>query len=247
MTNLSPVTNGSLNAVSCKGSGSTAVCVAVGGYILNSDQKPLLLQTVNGGSTWTNNSPSTGVAVTGVLNSVTCSGQSTTTQNNTVCLAIGNVRSSTNVPMFLYNTNIGFSSQTSWSTNTISGTVFNALSAVCTGNSSSAICTAVGVTSSTYDPSNPSVYSRSFKKLTYTIANGWSTSNVTTSTPGALLSVSCPATTGNACLAAGYGVNGSNMIPNNYVSLDGGGTWTFVPSGNFSPTGAFYGTASGIN
>jgi hypothetical protein len=88
-------TTGVLRSVSCSGSGATAVCVAVG--FKNPGEAPLIIQSTDGGVTWSEPTAAAGLTTSGEFSSVSCRGEGVTA----ICVAGGEDYSGTQPPMYV--------------------------------------------------------------------------------------------------------------------------------------------------
>lgn len=128
-----------LVSASCTGSGSTAICAAVGSA--NQTGDPLLAVSRDGANTWT---MVTVPFINGFLTSVSCSG----TGSTAVCAAVGTVSALFGVPL-VFVTQDG---AVSWSSKTVTGIVGGGVlrGVSCTGNGASAVCAAAGIDFTTF-------------------------------------------------------------------------------------------------
>ncbi|MCR9191908.1 MAG: hypothetical protein NXI01_04540 [Gammaproteobacteria bacterium] len=99
---IEAITNGMLYTVHCTGSGTDTICISGGANYVT--EKPVLVQTINGGTTWSVVSISG--APLGFFNTVSCTGQGPTA----VCNAVGEDDTaglSSPVPLIAQSTNGG--------------------------------------------------------------------------------------------------------------------------------------------
>lgn len=133
-----------LQSTSCTGSGSTAQCVAVGFDRSTGQFSPKLVQSLDGGITWSYVSVPN-IAASGTLNKVSCSGSGF----DAVCVAVGQDYNN-NTQILIKSSNGG----ASWTVvqvpnlNTTGG--FYGVN--CTGNGINAICIAAGKNNLTNAP-----------------------------------------------------------------------------------------------
>lgn len=207
--------SGDFGHAACGGSGSTAVCIAVG--ISYDTGAPLLAQTTDGGASWSVVTSIPGFPSSGSLSSVSCSDDAA--GPSTLCIAGGQVfgsKGNPSPPLLLQTTNGGGS----WSVISIPGTPDDGSlnDTSCTGKGSTALCVAVGQDN---DASTPLVVESQNGGATWKVANvagsstGWSLSGVDCNDDSLVF-----------CVAAGADstTNAGLVIQ----TLDGGNTWNPV-------------------
>ena len=199
------ISSGSFNSTSCTGTGSTAVCTAVGTPLFES---PLLSVSTNAGESWF--IVDTG-SENGVFESTSCTGRG----ESAICTAVGQLypNDTTSQPL-LYVSRDGGSTWNSASAGITDDGNFQSTS--CTGKDISAICTAVGNDNTT---GLPWIYFSTDEART------WNAASIGITDPGYFNSVSCTGEGFNAiCTATGYDYStGISLL---YVSHDGGNTWS---------------------
>lgn len=224
---LKPVTNlpvsGALTGASCTGTGSTAICIAVGVSRIGS-QPPLLAASTDGAVTWGTKVIS-GLPATGYFNSASCTGSS-----NAICIAAGQDLTGSSPPLLAVSTD----DSATWAVTSIPGLpasgYFNRAS--CVGSGLSAICIAVGFNSTGTQP-----------PLLVISTNGGMTWSVPTISGlpanGEFYSASCTYNGSNTvCFAVGQDyTSGQPLVA---VSPDDGMTWSINTS--FTP-GTFNGAS----
>lgn len=128
-------TKGVFNAISCTGTGSTAICTAAG-QNFNGSQPPILAVSTDGGNTWTTKSV-TGLPTAGFFNSASCTG----TGSTAICIAAGRDLS-TAAPFLAVSTDGG----NTWAAKSVTGLPASGsfYGASCTGTGPTAICAAAG-------------------------------------------------------------------------------------------------------
>lgn len=128
---------GQLNAASCTGSGSTAICIGAGEGSANISGPLLLVQSVDGGANWAVQEIM-GSLPNAIFNGASCTGSG----SDAVCVAVGMNRANGN-PIAAVGTNGG----SSWTMATVPspvGTPAPYTTVSCTGSGTSAICVAAG-------------------------------------------------------------------------------------------------------
>jgi hypothetical protein len=208
------------NGVSCLGSGSKAMCVAVGGSNrFPNIWTPLLVQSTDSGKTWVTKSFDTLPNTSNVLNSVSCSGEDA----KSVCVAVGNEINNINdaQSLIIQSNNNG----ATWEIKPIVlPQSYNDLTATsCTDGQSIPICTAVGsINYSGFDPS----------ALLAQISDGssWDVKSITDlpSAPigSTFYGTSCTGSGSTAiCIAVGSSLLNGKYKPLLAKSLDGGMSW----------------------
>ncbi len=207
--------SGDFGHAACGGSGTTAICVAVG---INYDTgAPLIAQTTNGGASWNVVNSIAGMPDSGSFSSVSCSDDEA--GPSTICIASGQVSGSKgnpSPPLLIQTTNGGGS----WSVISIPGIATNGSlnDTSCTGAGSTALCVAAGQDN---DASIPILVESqnggsTWRKVNIAgVSTGWS-----------LSSVDCNDDSTVFCIAAGADstTNSALLIQ----SLDGGNTWNPV-------------------
>jgi hypothetical protein len=200
---------GAFNASSCTGSGSTAICAAVGiGYTTDIPFIPLLSVSTNGGIDWTvpiiPNLPREGRFL-----ATSCTGSGSTA----VCTAAGSVESA-RYPLLAVSANGG----KNWEIKSIAGPYGYFQTTSCTGSGSTAIFIAAGNSASDLNP------------MLAVSTNGGETW-VMQAIPGlpakslSFLASSCTGSgTSAICIAAGMAID--NPTPLLVVSTDGGRNWS---------------------
>ena len=213
VTDISNIPTGKFNAASCTGSGSKAICIAVGD---NGNYNSFLAQSTNGGASWAT------VNVANIrptnLSSASCTGSGA----EAICTAVGFSQDSNAV---LIQSNDG---GLNWSQVDISTSLgyFNGVS--CTGSGATAICTAVGA----IYPINP--------LLTQSTDGGknWSVVTLPGMLAGFLYASSCTGT-GSEAICTAVGGNFGDGYPLLAQTTNGGADWSVVSILNI-PKGIFY-------
>ena len=211
---------GMFNGSSCTGSGSTAICIAVGQNTASSPNSPLLVITTDGGSTWSTQSITSS---SGSFTGASCTGSGSTA----ICVAVGTIGVN---PLLAVSTDGG----STWSIPTITGLPSGNFDGVsCQGTGSTAVCAAAGGNSTTGLP---------LLVQSTDGGNTWAIQTVSGATvAGGFNDISCTgvgATT--KCAAVGSATSGAPYLA---VTTNGGAAWatTTVPSyttGNLFGTGA---------
>ena len=210
-------TNGVLWGVGCTGSGSSAVCTAVGeDYAGN--MPPLLITTRNGGFSWTT-PVITDMPRSGYFNSASCTGSGSTA----ICIAAGQDYDLAGPPL-LYVSRDGAQTWTKLTSSDLpaDGVFWNSS---CTGSGDKAVCTAVGEDDTGSNP--PLIFSSRDGGQTW-VRQRPSTMTVN----GALWSVSCAGNGSDAVCAAGGQDQTGNQPPLLLVTKNGARSWL-----NVAPTG----------
>jgi hypothetical protein len=195
--------SGLFETSACTGSGTTAICTAAG-EDLTGTIPPILAQSTNGGTSWTN------VSIPGITNNGEFFGSSCTGSGTTaICIAAGEDHNGTQPPLLVQSINGG----ANWAATTITGapTDGSFSSASCTGTGATAICTAAGRNNTTGTP------------LLAQSTNGganWSLPTITGLPSGFFFSTTCAA---NICLAVGQ--NNTTNAALLAQSIDGGAHW----------------------
>jgi len=200
---------GSLQGISCTGSGANAVCVAVG---TNDVGGPLLVLSQDGGQTWTMKSISTNLS----FNSVSCTGSG----SNAICAAVGTGDTEGSSDNGLFLLTVSTDGGNTWSIKSIPNLpnkgFFNSVS--CTGSGPTAICAAAA-----WADGPPLLV------VSTDGGNTWMVKQVKdfpSSAYGRFYSVSCSGSAPTAiCVAAGTAKWGPAGPPLLAVSLDGGNNW----------------------
>lgn len=199
---------GYLASASCTGSGSSAICAAVG----HDGGPPLIVQTLNGGQSW--NQVSQPVFNDAYLTSVSCTGIITVN-----CVAAGYENGLTTQPLLFQTNNSGIT----WNQVTVIGAPINGLfnAASCSlDNSLPRICIAAG-RDTDISPS-PALLAQSIDN-----GNTWSKVDIT-----GLSLIEDSSFVGASCIGSGpsarcmaVGANDTNFTALLAQSLDGGTTW----------------------
>lgn len=234
------ITNGKFSQTACTGSGTSALCTAVGEDDSASPTKvPILIQTLNGGSTWgkfTEFCPD--IPVKGVFFGTACTGSG----NAAVCTAVGQDQTLvTPQPPLLAQTRNGGVNWGEFFISSLAATsgIFNGTA--CTGAGGSAICTAVGL----LNPSSP------IPLLAQTTDGGASWNEFTSFSPsipplGFFNSTSCTGS-GNTAICTAVGQDQTLVTPQPPLlaqTRDGGLSWGEVFISSLAATsGIFKGTA----
>jgi len=222
-----PTAAGYFNKASCTGSGLDAVCIAVGKNYLGN--LPLLYRGVPiSAYSWNWIEVNTGLTAHGLLNDVSCTGESTTS----ICSAVG-YEIDNNIlgaPILVVTHDGGLS----WSRINTSLIKAKLLGSSCTGSDDNAICIAAG--QDLNDPSWPSV-------LLVSRDAGRRWTRVDTGTNNQYLeTASCSGFGSNAvCTAAGQGSSSSNSALI-YLSQDGGQSWSSPDTSALTSNGEFLNT-----
>jgi photosystem II stability/assembly factor-like uncharacterized protein len=199
-----------LNASSCTGSGSSAICTAVG-QDYTGTQPPLLLSSKDGGTTWAVKSVSD-LTKDGYFNATSCTGSG----SSAICTAVGHDWTGNPAPLVVSND--GGNTWTLKSVPNLSThSEFNATS--CTGSGSSAICTAAGKDGAGEFPPLLAVSNDG--------GGTWAIKSVAglPQTLGTFKASSCTGSGSTAiCTAVGRGI-GDVSPPYLAVSTDGGTSW----------------------
>jgi hypothetical protein len=208
---------GEFYSTSCTGSGSTAICIAVGADI--STNTPLIYMSINGGSSW---SPVTTTSDQGYFQSASCTG----TGSTAVCTAAG-ADDATGTPLLYISTNGG----NTWSSVTTTSDNGHFQSTSCSTTGGTVICTAAGSNDTTGLP------------LLYVSSDGGFTWNgVATSLDSGTFNATFCTGLENVAVCTAAGQDNNTNIPMLYMSSDRGTTWSIVgntPStlGNFASAG----------
>lgn len=127
--------NGTYAAASCTGSGSTAICIAAGQDFTSGAS--LLAVSTDGANTWAVKSV-TGAPLFASFTGASCAGSGLTA----ICTAVGQDNTGSAPPLLAASTD----GANTWAVKVVSGSPTNGsyYGAGCTGNGSTAICTAVG-------------------------------------------------------------------------------------------------------
>ena len=187
---------------SCTGSGSTAVCTAVG----EGNPDPLIAVSTDGGNNWAVK-PVTGLPAIGIFVGASCTGSG----SSAVCAAAG-YDGIVTTPILAVSTDGG----NTWIKKSVTGIPVSAnfRATSCTGNGSSAICTAVG-----QDTTGTAIVAVSTDG-----GNTWAIKPVPGLTIGGIFfGTSCIGSESSAiCIATGQDGTGVPLVA---VSTDGGNTW----------------------
>lgn len=200
-------TVGNFESASCTGSGSSAVCTAVGDN--NDTGAALLVASLNGGNTWVSKTI-TGLPATSVFHGTSCSGSGATA----ICTAVGEEFGS-GAPFLATSTD----GANTWAVQPIAGLpatgTFKASS--CVGSSTNALCIAVGQNQTSFAP------------LMAMSTNGAATWNIV-SIPGlpsdGIFNTSSCTGSGSTAICIAAGQEQASFAPLLVVSNDGGATWT---------------------
>ncbi len=211
--------SGILNAASCTGTGSNAICVA-GGEDLSGDSLPTIFASTDGGNTWSLKSVP-GISTTGVVFATSCTGNG----SNAICVAAGQFSSLQ--PLLAVSTDGG----NTWSSQAVSGLSpddASFYSVSCTGSGSNAICVATG-----QDETNGSPV----LAVSTNGGNTWALKSISDAPFGGIfIGVSC---TGNSstgvCTAIGTVGGGYGFVA---ASNDGANTWAIKSIPNFPSNAA---------
>ena len=202
--------SGHFQAASCTGSGSTAVCTAVGTDATGSSP-PLLAVSTNGGNTWAVKSVA-GLPVTGDFLSTSCTGSGSTA----ICTAVGIENIGSHFPILAVSTNGG----NTWTVKSVTGFPTNGyfLATSCTGSGSTATCAAAGI--------DDTAGSLPVLAISTDGGNTWAVKSVTgIPANGYFQAASCTGSGSTAvCIATGQDSTGSSP-PLLADSTDGGNTW----------------------
>ncbi|KTD55252.1 NHL repeat protein [Legionella sainthelensi] len=204
-----PIGNGyTLTSTSCSGTGSSAICTAVGNYY--GIASGVVFVSQNGGSTWSQ--ASSGISNAASYYGTSCSGSF----GSTVCTAVGR-DSQQNLLI-----SVSHDGGTTWNKANIPNTRGRFNTTSCTGSGNSAICIAAG--QSLVNPSPNSI-------LYVSTDGGFTWGPVPIAATGFnLLGSSCSGFGNNAlCVATGLQISGSGPAAL-YVSRDGGQTWVGKPT-----------------
>jgi len=209
-------TAATLKAVSCTGSGSSAVCVAVGQDTTNTPNVPLLELGSYNGSSWSWESVSTLTSYKGIYYGATCTGSA----SNIVCTVAGQNTGTTSPLLYV---GINSSGSFVWTAPSLpslpSSGLFNAAS--CTGSGANSLCIAAGSGSvNAAAPNQPPIL--------YVSTDGGSTwtKSTTTTINGSFTAASC-SPNGIVCTVAGIIKSVTAVYyPLIYYSTDSGSSWT---------------------
>ncbi len=171
-----------LNAISCTGGGSNAICVAVGSKLLPTPASAIAVST-DSGNTWVEKIP-TGTTSSVVLKSVSCTGSGSTA----ICAAVGRDETTSPTSPVL---DVSLDGGNTWQQKTISGiSATGALYSVkCMSNDNNVLCNIAGVNlAGTIDSPLIAISSDG--------GNTWEAKNVGSASRGALYSTS--GTSGNS-------------------------------------------------
>lgn len=213
------------NAVDCSGTGSTAICVAVG---QEDATNPTMAISTDGASTWALKNIA-GAPATGILRGVSCTG----TESSAICATVG--QQSGTAPFVAVSTD----GANNWAEKTVTSIPAAGIlySASCTGTGATAICVAVGK-----DTTND-------RALIVQSVDGGATWTTVTSPVFAAGSVfNATKCTGNDTTAVCSAAGGTATATYLASTLDGGTTWTVKTvtgapvTGVFNSTGASGGT-----
>ena len=219
---------GHLNAASCSGNDAATICLAAG-----KDDKsgaPLLLQSTDGGMSWTIPSLSfVDLPAKGVFHAVSCTGSGATA----ICIAAG-VDEATDSPLLVESTNGGASwalSSTLLADKILHG-VFRTAS--CSGTGETSVCIAAGVNEAT-DPYSESLFVQSTDG-----GKSWSQRSLADLTLKAEFNAASCTGNGSSAWCSVAGVDAYSGAPLLVQSRDGGHTW-------FSPSASLVGlTTNGV-
>lgn len=219
--------NGAYEGVSCTGSGSTAICVAVG-HDDNASQAMLAVST-DGGNTWTDTAIADNPA-NGFFKAASCTGSGSTA----ICMAAGQDLVGT-VGMVAVSTDGG----STWTNKTITGNfpLGNYTGASCVGSGSTALCVAVGTSADV-------IITLPIIAVSTDGGNTWVDKSFTGENIGQLTSVTCTGDSGPTALCAAVGQDASTNKAMIVVSTDGGNTWATTPITGNPDAGGFNGAGS---
>lgn len=219
---------GRLNAASCTGNSRTAICTAAGIETTpESVRIPLLIQTTNGGATWSGVSS---LSSRGRFNAINCSGADSTA----TCVAAGVDFPGTSLRPYLFQTTNGGATWSAANLINIAGSELYGVS--CTGNSPNTACTAVGFKIAT-----------TTGVILHTSDNGANWTDVSPDflpSGSTLNTVACVGDSSNGfCVAAGSGTGGSVLIQSN----DGGDSWNAVNVAGLTTSATLVGSSCKMN
>jgi hypothetical protein len=197
-TNFSPTITGLgyLLKVSCSVGPAASICVGVGTF--SDTGKPLVISTIDGGSSWFRRTILP-LAATGYFNSVSCFGNAGSTAR---CIAVGLRADTGGLPM-IYRTS-GGSSFTAVNLGSPPSGELKSVS--CAGSNTTAICAAVGINNNN---SQPLLYVSSDS------GTNWSLVNISGIPNGTFVNANCGVNiiSGNLrCIASGQTSSGAPLV-----------------------------------
>lgn len=205
--------NGVINATSCSGTGSQAMCIGVGQFTdpTVSLADAFIVQSNDGGTHWTQASlPAPPPVLDDRLRTASCSGQGA----NAICIAGG---AQSGAPLLLQTRNRG----TNWNRITSETNQGQILGSSCSGSDDSATCIAVGV-------KRPTGIDEPYIIQTTNGGSAWNEPTISgVPARGFFNAASCVGSAGNtSCTAVGStALTGSALIAH---SDDDGSTWSVV-------------------
>ncbi len=221
--------NGTYNGTSCTGSGSTAICTAVGDYVFANVSIPMLAVSTNGGISWAMRTCVAGAPPLGIYHSTSCTGSGSTA----ICTAAGgDLLSPVSGPALLAASVDG---GITWAAPSVTGApTFGAYSSTsCTGSGSTAICTAAGQNGVTGAPMLAVSTNGGISWAIQAVAGAPAAGNYN--------STSCTGS-GSTAICTAAGQDTVTNFPLLAVSTDGAKTWAVIPV--VSSPGSFIGTGA---